>query len=61
MRFDLPGEYVLDLEIDGVRLASLSHPIVANADRIFGDPDDCLMQVGSVNFLPWSTVSVNSR
>ena len=35
--FDLPGEYVLDLEIDGVRLESLSDPIMVIGDRIFGD------------------------
>ena len=35
--FDSPGEYVLDLEIDGVRVGSLSDPIVVNADRLFSD------------------------
>lgn len=35
--FDLPGEYVLDLEIDGARLESFSDPIVIQGDRIFGD------------------------
>ena len=35
--FDSPGEYVLDLEIDGVRLESLSSPFVVGSDRIFSD------------------------
>ncbi|MCH8477246.1 MAG: hypothetical protein LAT56_04790 [Wenzhouxiangella sp.] len=35
--FDRPGEYVLDLEIDGVRMESLSSPIVVGSERIFSD------------------------
>ena len=35
--FNRPGEYVLDLEIDGVRLESLSSPIVVGSERIFSD------------------------
>ncbi len=38
--FSLPGEYVLDLEIDGVRLESLSSPIEVKGDVIFNDRFD---------------------
>ena len=35
--FDQPGEYVLDLELEGVRLGILSNPIFVQSDRIHHD------------------------